>query len=325
MPISLVRMTTRSRIVLMAALVALAGAPPNARSTPSAPLAEVGKCRMFPDDNHWNLRVDDLPVASNSAAIIRSIGRNTGLHPDFGSGKYQGARIGIPYVSVPRDQKKVRVRYDEYGDESDKGPFPIPRNAPVEGGRDSDGDRHVIVVQRGACKLIELYHARPVNGGRRWVAGSGATWDLGSNKLRPKGWTSADAAGLPILPGLARYPEVKSGSIDHALRFTVSETRRRFICPARHYASSSTSKSLPAMGQRLRLKKGYDISGFSRQAKVVLRALKRYGMIVADNGSDWYISGAPHKGWDNDALHELDRVTGKSFVVVDTSQLPRPD
>ena len=324
MPISLVLMSTRVKISLLASLVAVAFVPSTAQSGFSMQLARIGKCRMFPADNHWNLRVDDLPTHSNSAAIVRSIGRDTGLHPDFGSGKYQGGRIGIPYVTVPRDKKKVKVRYDEYGDESDKGPFPIPRDAPVEGGRDSDGDRHVIVVQRGACKLIELYHARPVNGGRRWVAGSGATWDLDSNKLRPKGWTSADAAGLPILPGLVRYEEVKSGSIDHALRFTVSESRRRYIYPARHFASSSTSKSLPAMGQRLRLKKGFDISGFSRQAKVVLRALKRYGMIVADNGSDWYISGAPHKRWDNDALHELDRVTGKSFVVVDTSELPRP-
>ena len=325
MPINLPTMHVRPKILLVAALTLLSAIPTVANSRVTAPLASVGKCRIFPEDNHWNLRVDDLPVLSNSAAMIRRIGRDTGLHPDFGSGKYQGARIGIPYVSVPRDQKKVRVRYDEYGDESDKGPFPIPRDAPVEGGRGSDGDRHVIVVQRGACKLIELYHARPVDGGRRWVAGSGATWDLDSNELRPKGWTSADAAGLPILPGLVRYEELKSGSIDHALRFTVSETRRRFIYPARHYASSSTSKNLPAMGQRLRLKKGFDVSGFPRQAKIVLKALKRYGMIVADNGSDWYISGAPHKRWDNDALHELGRVTGKSFVVVDTSELPRPD
>jgi hypothetical protein len=323
MPINLATVM-RSKLFLVSLLAGLVALPTAAQGTPLAPTPQVGGCRMFPADNHWNLRVDDLPVAANSGAIVRSIGRDTGLHPDFGSGKYQGGRIGIPYVTVPRDKKKVRVRYDEYGDESDKGPFPIPRDAPIEGGRNSDGDRHVLVVQRGACRLIELYHARPVDGGRRWVAGSGATWDLDSNKLRPKGWTSADAAGLPILPGLVRYQEVKSGSIDHALRFTVSESRRRYIYPARHFASSSTSKDLPAMGQRLRLKKGFDISGFSRQAKVVLRALKVYGMIVADNGSDWYISGSPHKRWDNDALHELGRVTGKNFVVVDTGELPRP-
>ena len=311
---------------LLSILLVLPVGPPTSAgpAIPSTAASRVGTCHVFPSDNPWNQRVDDLPVLDNSAAIIRSIGRDTGLHPDFGSGKYQGARIGIPYVTVARDRKKVRVRYDEYGDESDPGPFPIPRDAPVEGGRHSDGDRHVIVVQRGTCKLIELYHARRASSGRGWVAGSGATWDLDSNALRPKGWTSADAAGLPILPGLARWPDVKSGSIDHALRFTVSETRRRYIYPARHFASDSTSKKLPAMGQRLRLKKGFDISGFSRQTKVILRALKRYGMIVADNGSDWYVSGAPNRHWDNDQLHELGEVPGKSFVVVDTSKLDRP-
>lgn len=314
----------RMRILVLAVVAGTAGLIPSAGGSSLAPTSSVGGCTVFPNDNQWNLRVDDLPVLGNSRAIVRSIGLRTGLHPDFGAGKYQGARIGIPYVTVPRDQREVRVRYDEYGDESDPGPFPIPRDAPVEGGRDSSGDRHVIVVQRGACRLIELYHARRSRKGSGWVAGSGATWDLGSNKLRPKGWTSADAAGLPILPGLARYPEVKSGSIDHALRFTVSETRKKYIYPARHYASSSTNKNLPAMGQRLRLKKGFDISDFSRQAKVILRALKRYGMIVADNGSDWYISGAPNRHWDNDGLHELGRVLGKNFVVVDTSKLPRP-
>jgi hypothetical protein len=318
-------MLPRLKLCLIVGLAAVSPVAAPARSGPAGVQARVGGCRLFPADNHWNLRVDHLPKVSNSAAIIWSIGRNTGLHPDFGSGHYEGARIGIPYVTVPRDQKKVRVRYDEFGDESDKGPFPIPRDAPIEGGRRSDGDRHVIVVQKGRCKLIELYHARPRRGGRVWVAGSGATWDLDSNELRPKGWTSADAAGLPILPGLARYPEVKGGRIDHALRFTVSETRRRYIYPARHYASDSTARNLPAMGQRLRLKKGFDISEFPRQARVVLRALKRYGMIVADNGSDLFISGAPHRKWDNDALHDLGRVTGKDFVVVDTPEPPRPD
>jgi hypothetical protein len=317
-------MPVRSRVVTSLLVVGLALTPGAGRGAPAEFASSTGGCHVFPSDNPWNQRVDDLPVLGNSAAIIRSIGRRTGLHPDFGSGKYQGARIGIPYVSVPSGQKNVRVKYNEYGDESDKGPFPIPRDAPVEGGRSSSGDRHVIVVTRGTCKLIELYHARRARSGRGWTAGSGATWDLDSNKLRPKGWTSADAAGLPILPGLARYPDVKSGTIDHALRFTVSETRRRYIYPARHFASDSRNKNLPAMGQRLRLKKGFDISGFSSQTKVVLRALKVYGMIVADNGSDWYISGAPNKHWDNDALHELGRVLGKSFVAVDTSKLDGP-
>jgi hypothetical protein len=287
------------------------------------PLPEAPGCRVFPKNNHWNLRVDDLPVHRNSNAIIRSIGRTEGLHPDFGSGRYQGARIGIPYTSVPRRQRKVRVRF-AYDNESDRGPYPIPRNAPIEGGRDSDGDRHVIIVQRGSCKLYELFDAHPIDGGRRWRAGSGAIWDLDTNKLRPKGWTSADAAGLPIFPGLARWHDVKHGAIKHALRFTVSQTRRHFIYPARHFASDSTDRDLPAMGQRLRLKRGFDISSFPRQARVVLRALKTYGMIVADNGSDWYITGAPNRHWDNDALHRLDEVRGRNFEVVDTTELPRP-
>jgi hypothetical protein len=318
-------MPMRAAVSLAALLLIPSFAPGSAATwTPSRVSSSVGGCRVFPSDNQWNQRVDDLPLLDNSAAIIKSIGRRTGLHPDFGSGKYQGARIGIPYVTVPRGQRNVRVKYNEYGDESDPGPFPIPRDAPIEGGRDSSGDRHVIVVQKGTCKLVELYHARRASSGKGWTAGSGATWDLDSNKLRPKGWTSADAAGLPILPGLARYPDVESGVIDHALRFTVSETRRHYIYPARHFASDSSRKSLPAMGQRLRLKKSFDISGFSRQTKVILKALKVYGMIVADNGSDWYISGAPNKHWDNDALHEMGRVLGKSFVVVDTSKLDRP-
>lgn len=287
-------------------------------------LAEAPRCPIFPPDNHWNLRVDGLPVHANSDAIVRSIGLDEGLHPDFGSGKYQGAPIGIPYVAVGRDQKKVPISF-EYADESDPGPYPIPRDAPIEGGRDSTGDRHVIVVDKSRCKLYEVFAAYPKDGGARWDAGSGATWDLRSNRLRPKGWTSADAAGLPILPGLVRFHDVKRGSIDHALRFTVSRTRRAYIYPARHYASSLTDPDLPAMGQRLRLKSSFDISGFSRQARIVLKALKRYGMIVADNGSDWFITGSPHRRWNNDSLHELGEVLGRNFEVVDTGHLPKPD
>jgi len=212
----------------------------------------------------------------------------------------------------------------EYADESDKGPYPIPRGVPIEGGRGSDGDRHVIVVDKRRCRLFELYAAYPRDGGARWRAGSGAIWDLRSNRLRPAGWTSADAAGLPILPGLARYYEVRRGKIDHALRVTAPDTRRAYIYPAPHFASDSQDPDLPAMGQRLRLKGSYDIRAFPRQARVVLRALKRYGMIVADNGSPWYVSGAPHRRWDNDALHTLQRVPGSAFEVVDTGELPRP-
>jgi hypothetical protein len=217
----------------------------------------------------------------------------------------------------------VPVSFD-YADESDRGRYPIPARAPIEGGRSSDGDRHVIVVQRSRCRAYELFDAHPAAGGARWHAGSGAIFNLRSNRLRPRGWTSADAAGLPILPGLARYPEVRRGEIRHALRFTASRTRRAFIYPARHFASSLTGPDLPAMGQRLRLKRGYDISRFPGQSRIVLRALKRYGMILADNGSSWYVSGAPSRGWDNDDLHSLHDVPGSAFEVVDTSRLPRP-
>ncbi|MEA2451741.1 MAG: hypothetical protein QOG04_451 [Actinomycetota bacterium] len=309
-------------VCLLGGVVLIASSFVVPRAT-AAPLPGAPECPIFPADNQWNLPVDDLPVLGNSDAIVRSIGLSTGLHPDFGSGRYQGARIGIPFVTVPGDQKKVPVRF-RYAGESDDGPYPIPKDAPIEGGRGSDGDRHVIVVDKAACKLYELFAAYPRDGGASWRAGSGATWDLNSNHLRPKGWTSADAAGLPILAGLVRYNEVADGVIDHALRFTVSETRRAFIYPARHYASDLTRRSLPAMGQRLRLKQGFDISGFPAQVQVILKALKRYGMIVADNGSDWYISGAPNGGWNNSALHRLGEVHGRDFEVVDTSELPRP-
>jgi hypothetical protein len=289
----------------------------------SHPIAEAPDCPVFPPDNHWNLRVDDLPVHDNSDAIIRSIGLDTGLHPDFGAGKWEGARIGIPYVGVPGGQKKVPITF-YYGDESDKGPYPIPKDVPIEGGKDSDGDRHVIVIDKQRCKLYEVFDAHKKDGGARWRGGSGAIWDLNSNKMRPDGWTSADAAGLPIFAGLARFHDVKHGEITHALRFTVSESRDAYIYPASHSASDKSNKDLPAMGQRVRLKQGFDISGFPEQVQVILRALKVYGMIVADNGSDWYISGAPNKNWNDDALHELGEVVGRNFEVVDTSKLPKP-
>ena len=278
---------------------------------------------MFPKTSHWNERVDDLPVPSGSDRMVRAIGANATMHPDFGSGRFQGQKIGFPFVTVGRSQQKVPVRFG-FDDESDPGPYPIPRDAPIEGGRTSDGDRHVIVVDRGRCRLYELYAAYPHDGGDRWTAGSGAVWNLRSNKMRPAGWTSADAAGLPILPGLVRWNEVKRGRIDHALRFTVPETRRDYIYPARHFASSSNDPDLPAMGQRFRMKANYPIGGFPRQARIVFKALKRYGMIVADNGSAWYVSGAPNRHWDNDALHTLHDVPGSAFEVVDTSKLPRP-
>ena len=308
------------------ALVALAAAaallavaiPASGRPVKGAP-----KCRLFPANNHWNLRVDKLPVLPNSDAMVRGIGAGDTLHPDFGSGTYEGGPIGIPYTTVSKKQKRVKVSF-EYADESDRGRYPIPRNAPIEGGPGSDGDRHVIVVDRDRCVLYELFAAHPRGGGASWRAGSGAIFNLRSNRVRPAGWTSADAAGLPILPGLARYEEVRAGRIDHALRFTVARTRRAYIYPARHFASSNTDPDLPAMGQRLRLKASFDTSGYPRQARVILKALKRYGMIVADNGSDWFVSGAPSRGWDNDELRALKGVEGSNFEVVDTSRLPRP-
>jgi hypothetical protein len=287
------------------------------------PLPKAPDCPIFPASSHWNQRVDGLPEHPRSAAMVAAIGGGSRAHADFGSGRYEGRPIGIPYTVVGARQKRVPVRF-EYADESDRGRYPIPRNAPVEGGRGSDGDRHVIVVDRERCRLHELYAAYPKAGGRRWRAGSGARWDLRSNRLRPRGWTSADAAGLPILPGLARFDEVRRGQIDHALRITVPRTRRAYVYPARHFASSLTDPDLPAMGQRVRLRRGVDVSSFPPQSRVVLRALKRYGALVADNGSAWYVSGAPSPGWDNDDLHSLDRLRGRDFEVVDTSTLPRP-
>ena len=311
------------RIATVAALMAAACAAGGVALSEGRPLSSAPRCPVFPRTSHWNQPVDRLPVHPRSAAIVRSIGLDSNLHADFGSGRYEGRPIGIPYTTVSRRQRRVPLSF-EYADESDRGPYPIPANAPVEGGRASDGDRHVIVVDRDRCRLYELFAAYPLEGGRRWRAGSGAVWSLRSNRMRPSGFTSADAAGLPILPGLARYHEVRGGRIDHALRFTARRTRRAFIYPARHHASSLTDPELPAMGQRVRLKRGYDISGFPRQARVVLAALKRYGMIVADNGAPWYVSGAPHRGWDNDDLHSLHRVPGSAFEVVDSAKLARP-
>jgi hypothetical protein len=283
------------------------------------PAASVGGCPLFPSNNIWNRDISTLPVAANSASIIASIGPTGHLHPDFGAGLYQGEPIGIPYTVVPASQPGVKVSFD-YADESDPGPYPIPANAPIEGGVTSTGDRHVLVVQSGVCKLYEMYASYPQGDGS-WHAGSGAVWDLNSNALRPASWTSADAAGLPILLGLVRYDEVASGVITHALRFTVQNTRNTYVWPARHEASSATGANLPPMGLRLRLKASVDISAFSAQNRVILTALKRYGMMVADNGSNWYISGAPDDRWNNDDLAQLAKIPGSDFEVVDTSSL----
>jgi hypothetical protein len=300
---------TRRLPLLLLCVLALGGSSAQALRMPSAP-----RCPVFPKSNPWNQRVDQLPVTTNSDEIIRSIGAGGSVHADFGSQLWEGAPIGIPITVVGKRQAKKRVSF-EYADESDRGPYPIPRKVKIEGGRSSTGDRHALIVDRDSCRLYELFGLYP-NGRGGWRAGSGAIWNLRSNKLRPAGWTSADAAGLPILPGLARYDEVKRGVIDHALRFTVRRTRRAYVFPARHYASDSNDPSLPPMGLRLRLKASFDVSGFPRQARIVLVALKRYGMLVSDNGSSWYITGAPDSRWSNDQLHTLGRVQGSDFEVV---------
>jgi hypothetical protein len=286
------------------------------------PLPGAPKCSIFPPNNPWNQRVDGLPVAQDSAKLIASIGLNDPVHPDFGT-VYNGAPNGIPFAVVGKHTRRVRVSF-LYASESDKGRYPLPRHVPIEGGPHSTGDRHVIVVDRASCLDYELYDAYPMDHGKRWHAGSGAIFNLRSNHLRPAGWTSADAAGLPILPGLARYDEVAAGVIDHALRFTAPCTAARYVYPARHYAATCNGANLPPMGLRVRLKASVNISGLPYQARVVAQALQRYGLILADNGSPWYISGAPNPHWNNDALHQLDRLTGSDFEVVDTSSLPHP-
>lgn len=282
------------------------------------PGADLQGRRPFPADNAWNRDVSNDPVDENSDLLIASIGADTGLHPDFGT-VWNGAPIGIPYTVISGDQALVAVSF-YYADESDAGPFPIPPDAPIEGGVDSDGDRHVLIVDRDNWLLYELFDARKI--GNRWEAGSGAVFDLSTNTLRPAGWTSADAAGLPIFPGLVRYDEVATqGEIKHALRFTASRTRRAYVSPARHFASSDSDPSLPPMGMRVRLKANFDISSFSPRLQVVLQAMKKYGMFLADNGSNWYVSGAPDSRWDDDELSELRNVKGRDFEVVEMGDI----
>ena len=306
------------RLAFVAALAValLAGSSAHALRLPSA-----RHCPVLPANNPWNQRVDTLPVAADSAQLIASIGLDAPVHADFGSGKWDGGPIGIPFDVVSQKTPLHHVSF-QYADESDRVRYPIPRHVHIEGGPHATGDRHAILVDKSVCRLYELYDLRHSSHG--WTAGSGAVWSLRSNHLRPAGWTSADAAGLPIFPGLARWDEVARGVIDHALRFTASRTRRAYVYPARHYASNSNDPSLPPMGLRVRLKASVDVASFPRQSRVVLRALQRYGMILADNGSPWYVSGAPDRHWSNDDLHSLGRLTGADFEVVDTSSLPKP-
>ena len=260
-----------------------------------------------------------LPRHANSDAFVASISATAGLKADFGSGLWDGGPIGIPFVAVGAGQPRVTVGF-EYDDESDPGPYPIPANPPIEGGAQSDGDRHILVVDSSTCRLYELFSAYPANNGA-WTAGSGAIYDLRSNAMRPAGWTSADAAGLPVLPGLVRYDEVAEGSINHAIRITVPRTQKAYVWPARHFASSRTDTNLPPMGLWFRLHADFDVSGFPRDVQVILQALKKHGAIVSDNGSAWYMSGAPDERWNNDVLQTLRRVPGNALEAVDTTSL----
>jgi hypothetical protein len=281
---------------------------------PPAPTPKPAPCAVFPSDNVWNQRVDDLPVRGDSDALIAAIGLDASLHPDFSSLAWNGGKgYGIPINKVNLSTPTYEVTFD-YADESDPGPYPIPSNPKIEGGSDA----HLILWDTQGCNLYEIYAADKSGG--QWYGGSGAIWDLRSNKLRPNGWTSADAAGLPILPGLARYDEVADGAIRHALRFT-AHTCDGHIYPARHDASNLSCASYPPMGLRVRLKGSVDISGFGPQARVILLALKRYGMLLADNGSPWYVTGAPNANWNDDDLHDFNELQGSDFEAVDTSDL----
>lgn len=279
----------------------------------------LGGCAVFPASNAWNRDVSRDPVDPRSSAYIAAIGArgNRFLHADFGG----GGAYGIPFSVVARSQPRVPIRFVDYGSESDRGPYPIPARARVEGGESSGGDRHVLALQSGTCRLFELFNAH--RAGRGWTASSGAVFNLRSNRLRHEGWTSADAAGLPILPGLARYGEVRAGAIHHALRVTVPATQRGYIHPATHFASSSGDPGLPPMGLRLRLRSSFSLRGYHGQALVVLRALKRYGLLVADNGSGWFITGAADWRWNDDDLNQLKRVPGGAFEAVRSGAIRR--
>jgi hypothetical protein len=285
--------------------------PPAAPELTGGPT--LGGCPIFPADNFWNTRVDGLPVSSQSDTWINSIGRDIGFHMDFGSGEWDGGPIGIPYTLADASAPKYAFAF-YYPDESDPGPYPIPTNYQREWG----SDHHILVVDTAACFLYEIYDARLENG--QATGGSGAIWDLRSNTLRPAGWTSADAAGLPMLPGLARYDEIAAGEIRHALRFTAENTNG-YIWPARHLTSDENAPQVPPMGARFRLKASFDISSFPPELQVLLRAMQQYGIVLADNGSNWYVGGAPDPRWDNDMLHQLDVLTGNDFEAVDTSVL----
>jgi hypothetical protein len=309
----------RRLLASLAPLVPLL-APAVGQAAPVDPT--IAGCPVFPADNPWNQRVDQLPVAPHSSQTVARIGLTSAVHAGFGP-RYDGAPSGIPFAVVSGTTQRVRAKF-AWASQSDRGPYPLPPNVPIEGGRHSSGDRHVIVVDRATCTDYELYNAHPLPHGEGWTAGSGAIFDMHSDRLRPPGWTSADAAGLPILPGLARYSEVKAGVIDHALRFSAPCTAFRYVYPARHASTNCGAPFAPPMGLRVRLRASVNIAHLSYQARIIATALKRYGMILADNGPSWFVSGTPNQHWDDTALHTLGRLTGRDFQVVNTDSLPRP-
>ena len=312
----------RAGLGLFAALLGAALAPltSGGPADAGAPVPGATGCPIFPADNVWNTDISNLPVDPHSGQWLASMdAASTNLHPDFGpSYGAQSVPYGIPFTVVDSSHPKVNLTF-QYADESDPGPYPFGSDTPIEGGQDSTGDRHAIMVDRSTCTLYELYDARYSASGS--TAGSGATWNLGSDALRPAGWTSADAAGLPILPGLLRPDEVASGSVTHAIRFTAARTDQSYVWPARHQAGAASDPSLPPMGARFRLRSDYDISGYSAAAQVVLRAMQHYGLILADNGSNWYFQGSADNSWDVSLIDELKRVPASEFEAVDESSL----
>jgi hypothetical protein len=303
-------------LITTLAIVARSATPEKPGDIKPGPNASLHGKAVFPPDDPWNTDVSKEPIDPNSDALIASIGKAKSIHPDFGT-VYNGAPSGIPYVVVTKDQPKVPVAFD-YKDESDPGPYPIPPDAPIEGGPAAKGDRHVLVLDRDNWLLYELWSSRPQEGGKSWKAGSGAIFDLKKNSVqRPKGWTSADAAGLPVFAGLVRYDEaVEQQAIKHALRFTVVKSRHAYIAPATHFASPRKGEDLPPMGMRVRVRADFDVAKFPPTARVILTAMKTYGMIVADNGGDWFVSGAPDPRWKDDELQTLRRIKGSDFEVV---------
>ncbi len=302
------------------------GAGATSGSTASGPTTtgagagtSLGNCQVFPPDNPWNTDISGYEVHPESDTWVDSIGRGDTFHADFGT-EYEGAPIGLEFVVVGAGQPLVPVEFVDYPEESDPGPYPIPPDAPVEGGPDADGDRHVLVVDGDACMLYELFYAFPVDGGASWEAASGAVFDLSINDQHPLGYTSADAAGLPIFPGLVRYDEVAAGEVTHAIRFTASDTQNAFVPPARHHAGDE-DPSLPPMGLRLRMKADYDCAGYTAEVQVLCTAFKRYGIILADNGSSWYLTGAHDPRWNDDALRDLGDIPGDAFEAVYTGEL----